>query len=244
MLVSRLQLDHPALGTTGGTALHTAIETIYQKIGDNSADRYFVIENLADTASADCDHNFNTLIGNLRYDLYLLNMGTGEITFLTEATTPARSDFNIIAKVGDEKNQLTVTNNSGSEYDLALVVLNDPIDVGELRDVDLTGVADGLALVYESATEKFKPGYASPAGNVFEFTATGQLTGVTTAYPCTAITSVPRGIQAVQKFTEGWRGVDNIGNLCWVTDDANKYLQGDIDSLVPSAGNPVRIFVE
>lgn len=157
-VVSRLKLDHPALGTAGGASLHASIQALYEKIGDNLADRFFAIINLADSASVDLDHNFNTSLSNLRYDLYSLNEITGEITIIDETTTPSIADFGIIAKVGDTKKQITLTNNSGAERDLALVVFADPIQLNELTDVDLVGKEDGQALVYDDVSKTWKPG--------------------------------------------------------------------------------------
>jgi hypothetical protein len=56
--------------------------------------------------------------------------------------------------------------------------------------------------------------------------------------------SYPVDLRAIQKTALGWQAVDNIGTLAWVTSDGNKYLRGNIDSLGPSVGNPVKIFVE
>ena len=56
-VVSRLKVDHPALGTAGGSALHASVEAIYKKIGDNMADRFFYIQNLASAGAVDVDHN-------------------------------------------------------------------------------------------------------------------------------------------------------------------------------------------
>ena len=82
-------------------------------------------------------------------------------------------------------------------------------------------------------------------GNVFEFTATGVLGAGSTSYVCDKMFSdSPSLIRAVQKTGSGWQNIDNIGALVWVTADANKYLQGNIDSLSPSVANPVRIIVE
>jgi len=157
-IVSRIELDHPALGTPGGSALHTSIEAIYVKLGNNMADRFFYIQNLDAAASVDCDHNFNTELNNLRYDLYSWNESTGELTFLTESTTPKRSEIALIAKVGDTLKQMTITNNSAAQVDLGLVVVHDPIEINELTDVNTAGKEDGQALVYDSATDTWKPG--------------------------------------------------------------------------------------
>ena len=127
-VVSRLQLNHPVLGTAGGTGLHASIEALFKKIGDNMDDRFFYLADVADTTIVECEHNFNTTIGNLRYDLYLWNESTQELILLKESTTPKLSQFAIAAKSGSEKTHITLTNNSGAERDLALVVLLEPID--------------------------------------------------------------------------------------------------------------------
>lgn len=165
-VVSRLKLNHPALGTAGGASLHTAIEALYEKLGDNIADRFFVIEDINDAASVNVEHNFNTDFVNLRWDLYEINVATGEIIQrLTPSTTPSLADFDVIAKVGDEKTFITVTNNSGAQRDLALTVFNDPIQLDELIDVDLTTTLpeDGQALVYDAGDGIFKPGASGDA---------------------------------------------------------------------------------
>lgn len=162
-IISRLKLDHPILGTSAGAGLHSSLESIYLKIGDSLSSRFFTIENLNDSTSVDCDHNFNTLIGNLRYDLYLWDTVTGEITLLTEDTTPTLASFGIIAKVGDTKKQFTVTNNSGAQRDLVLTVFNDPLELNELTDVDTAGKEDGQAMVYDLATKLWKPGASGDA---------------------------------------------------------------------------------
>jgi len=156
-IVSRLELDHPVLGTAGGSGLHASIEAIYIKLGNNMADRFFYVKDLNAAASADCDHNYNTAIGNLRIDIYSWNESTGELTFLTESTTPKRSEIAVIAKVGDTLKQITVTNNSSAQVDLGIVTLHDPIEINELIDVDTTGVTNGQVLTYETSTLTWKP---------------------------------------------------------------------------------------
>ena len=158
--VSRLQLNHPALGTAGGAALHTQIENIYKKIGDNIADRFFTVENLNDSTSADLDHNFNTDLSNLRWDLYSWNTTTDEITLLTESTTPKKSDFTLAAKVGSEKTYVTLTNGSGAQQDIVVVMFNDPIELDELTNVDVSTTApeEGQALVFNATNSQWQPG--------------------------------------------------------------------------------------
>lgn len=166
-IVSYLQLDHPALGTAGGSALHASIQAIYQKIGDNIADRLLLAVNLNDTATATVEHNFNCAFSELRYDLYLYNEITTELTRITSTSSPSLSQFTIVANGGDLTGSIDITNNSGSQRDLALVVFRDPIYLkdGDVKDIDITTTApeDGQALVYEAASLKFKPGASGDA---------------------------------------------------------------------------------
>lgn len=176
-VVSRLQLDHPALGTTGGAGLHASIQALYQKIGDNMADRLFFIQNLDDATSSTVEHNFKVAFGDLRYDLYLWDEGTGELTRLTSASSPTISAFTIAATSGFATTKIDVTNNSGAQRDLALVVLNDPIDIDELTDVDLSvAPQDGQALVYDAGASKFKAGASGDASFKLQSIAANVLT--------------------------------------------------------------------
>jgi hypothetical protein len=124
-IVSRLQLDHPALNTAGGSGLHTSIENLYIRIGNNMNSRFFEIENLVDAASIDLEHNFKTSFSTLKYDLYLWDTGTDELTLVSDA---GLDDYAIIPTPGDETTHIRVTNNSGSTQDLVLVVTHQVID--------------------------------------------------------------------------------------------------------------------
>lgn len=164
-IISRLKLDHPALGTPGGVALHQKIEDIYKKIGDNMADRFFTIENFDNSTSVDLDHNFNTNLANLRYDIYSWDTSTGELTLLTNTTTPSKNSFPVVAKTGAEKTHITITNNSGGQVDIVVLMYHDPIELDELTDVDLvtSPPEDGQALVYDNVTKKWLPGASGDA---------------------------------------------------------------------------------
>jgi hypothetical protein len=165
-LVSRLKLDHPALGTAGGAALHTAINDLYIKIGNAISDRYFALTDFDATETEDLDHNFNTDILNLNWDLY--NFVGGEWVLLNEATTPKRSQFSFVEKVGQTNTVLQITNNSASSnLTMVVVVQNAPIYLSEndVKDVDISTVPpeEGQALVYEASSGKFKPGASGDA---------------------------------------------------------------------------------
>jgi hypothetical protein len=110
---------------------------------------------------------------------------------------------------------------------------------------DWTGLIPSSTLKYKLVTggNALPQAIASLSGSTFEFTATGVLTTSTTSFVCSKMFSdIPYAIEAVQKTASGWEPVDVFG-LVYVTADGNKYLRGDIDSLVPSVSNPVRISV-
>jgi hypothetical protein len=127
-IISRLLLDHPALNAAGGAPLHTAVEDLYEKIGDNTNSRFFTINALANASSTDFEHNYKCPFADLRYDLYLRDTGTGELTLISDSSSPALSSFAILATPSFTTTQIRVTNNSGSPRDLALVLTQGVVD--------------------------------------------------------------------------------------------------------------------
>ena len=177
-IVSRLQLNHPALGTTGGAGLHASIEALYTKIGDNMDSRWFTISDFDQTEVNDLVHNFDTNIGNLQYDLYNWN-GTKWI-LLDETTSPLRSAFSVVEKTGSETSTLQITNNTGGNnltFAVSIQFNNTYLAQGDIRDVDISTVPpeDGQSLVYELATKKFKPGASGDSSYKVQSIATPTL---------------------------------------------------------------------
>ena len=170
-VVSKLKLNHPPLGEGGGSALHTSVEAIYQKVGDSINSRFFVYENLANAASIDLDHNFITDFDNLRIDLYLYNDSTQEITLITDL-----SNWVIAEKVGNETTHVRVTNNTGSIKDIGVIIMLDPIKLGNLKNVDVPAPEDGQALVFDAVAQKWKAGASGDASFKFQSLNAGVLT--------------------------------------------------------------------
>jgi hypothetical protein len=141
-IVSRLQLDHPALNTAGGSGLHTSIENLYIRIGDNLNSRFFEAENLANAASVDLEHNFKTAFNTLRFDLYLWDTGTDELTLVSD---PDLANYPIVATPSFTTTKVRVTNNSGSIQDLVLVVTHGTIDSKKV-DFVIRNVAGNVTL--------------------------------------------------------------------------------------------------
>ena len=75
----------------------------------------------------------------------------------------------------------------------------------------------------------------------FNFTASGQLTAVTTAYP-TNLSDEPRAVYGLQLISGSWYPTDLVG-MVWVSNTYPRYLQGNIDTLSPTVSSPIRIVI-
>lgn len=165
-IVSRLQLNHPALGATGGASLHAQVEALYEKIGDAISSRWYQITDFDNSESQDLVHDMDLDITALRWDIYVYT--GGQWVRVTKGSTPSRDDFTVAETSGNEDNSLTITNvSAGNDLLVAVVLVNDPIalEEGDVTDVDVTTTPpeDGQALVYEAASGKFKPGASGDA---------------------------------------------------------------------------------
>lgn len=117
-IVSRLQLNHPALGALGGASLHDSVEGLYEKIGDNMNSRFLTADGLSDSASVDLVHNFNVDFSDLTFLVYERNPATNEL--IQRLTT----GFILSATSGAEKLSVNVANSSGSAYDIAVIAVH------------------------------------------------------------------------------------------------------------------------
>ncbi len=223
-IVSRLELDHPALGAAGGVALHAQVEALYKKLGDSLQSRWYQLTDFDNGESVDLDHNFDMDIGLLRWDLYVYTGGAW--VKVTSTSSPALSAFTVVEKVGDEDNQLTITNVSGGNDLLAAVVItNDPLYLseGDIEDIDVQTVPpeDGQALVYEAATKKFKPGASGDASlKVQSVAANGAI--------------VVKGGYLIDDSGAEYATYDGSGSA---STDFGVDISFDLDTLVPSPAN-------
>ena len=211
-VVSRLELNHPALGTAGGSSLHASIEALYEKIGDAVSSRWFSIADFDQAQTVDLDHNFLTDKENLQIDL--MNFVGGKWVKLTAETSPAISDFTIIEKVGDEKAVLQITNDTGGDnLVFAVSVSFNPIYLsdGDVKDVDVAGAEDGQALVYNSGTKKFVPGASGDASFKIQAVSGDDLT-------------VKAGYIILNDGREFYAGSDLIVDLSGISVDDDYYF--------------------
>ena len=165
-IISRSQLTFPNLGHDGGAGLETRVKDMWIKVGDNANSRYFVEENLANSASVDFEHNLKCAFAELRTILYGYDSGTGQLTRLVSGGSPDLDDFTVEATPGDTTTQVRVTNSTGSEQDIALVVIHGrgAENLDDLDDVDTSGKSDGQALVYSTSSSKWVPGAGGGGG--------------------------------------------------------------------------------
>lgn len=157
-IVGRSQIDHPALGTAGGSALHAAIETIYTNIGNDLAGRYETAASVANSTVTTFTHNFGVQFADLKVLLY-----TGTHPNLTRVSDPVASGWTIAANVTNPKTQIDVTTpGSGGPHTFAAMVTHGrgAEKLKDLDDVDFTvAPADGQLFIYDSGTSKWEPAF-------------------------------------------------------------------------------------
>lgn len=216
-IVSRLQLDHPALGATPAATVYAQIAAIYKKIGDSVDSRYYEITGLANAGTVDLEHNLKSAFSTLTFDVYSWNSGTGELTLLTTVTTPTRAQIVISATPSFLTTKARVTNSSGSSRDLVVVIHHNSLDLDELADVAITSPLDDGYLTYDTGTLSWlQSTYALILGGTV--TTGGALTtgAAFTTTPANAVTLTTTGATNVTLPTTGTlstlNGVETLTN--------------------------------
>jgi hypothetical protein len=156
-LVGRAQLDHPALGAAGGSALHASIESIYTNIGNDLAARYDTAASIANSAVTTFTHNFGVQFADLKVLLY-----TGTHPNLVRVADPTASGWVIAANGGNLKTQIDVTApSSGGPHTFAVITMQSrgAEKLTDLDDINTTAPIDGQFLIYDTATSKWIPAY-------------------------------------------------------------------------------------
>jgi len=168
-IVGREQLDHPTLGSAGGSALLTSIETIYTNIGNDMPGRFRTYAAIANSTVTTVTHNFGVQFADLNVYIY-----TGAHPTLTRVANPAASGWTIIANVTNPRTQIDVTAPvSGGPHTFAVFIVHGSLSLDDLTDVDLTTAPqDGQALVYNSAGTQWKPGASGDASFKVQSVAT------------------------------------------------------------------------
>lgn len=199
-IVGRAQIDHPALGTAGGSALHAAIETIYTNIGNDLAGRYETVASVANSAVTTFTHNFGVQFADLKILLY-----TGTHPNLVRVSDPVAAGWTIAANGGNPKTQVDVTApGSGGPHTFAVMITHgrgaEKLD--ELDDVNLSVAAvDGNYFIYDSGSTAFKaayPYYTSETATITSNTIT-----TTSSKPLQRITGSAADLQMIAAPTAG-----------------------------------------
>lgn len=122
VVISRSDLDHPALGTSGGAALHTQIQAIYQQLGDQDNSRYKVYTSIANSTLSTYKHNFGVAFEDLKVYIY-----TGTTGNLTRVANPGLSGWTIVANGVNQKTEIDVTTpSSGGPHTFVVIVVHTP----------------------------------------------------------------------------------------------------------------------
>lgn len=155
-IVSRLKLDHPSLNATGGSGLHTSIETIYTKIGDHGAGRYFTHSAIANSTTVTEDHNFGVALRELTVLIY-----TGSFSTFTRVPDPVTAGWTIAATSGLETTKIDVTTpSSGGPHTFAVMILQN----GGVNWYYTDSTSDAAQPVTAAATATFGQVGALPLG--------------------------------------------------------------------------------
>ena len=171
--VSRLLVDHPDLGHDSGSGLHGKVRTAWTKWGDQLNSRFFIVDALANSASADFEHNFKDSFANIRVLLYNRNTGTGELTRIVKGGSPDLDNFTIIATPGNETTQIRVSNGTGGAEDIAVVFTQGFFaeKMDDLSDVDIITVAPTVGQTIAWNGTNFVPKSLSLGGSALKWNA-------------------------------------------------------------------------
>ena len=131
-LVGRSKIDHPALGTAGGSALHASIETIYTNISNNMTSRYQGATSIANSTVTTFEHNLGVPFADLQVLIY-----TGTYPALTRVADPAGSGWTIAATSGFLQEKVDVTTPSSGGPHTFTVFISQAIAVAQLEAVIL-----------------------------------------------------------------------------------------------------------
>lgn len=119
--VGRAKLNHPALGTPGGSSLHSEIENLFTSISDQLGSRWKLYSDVANSATVTFEHGFAVPFEDLRVHIYTSTAGVQtRLTNLTGWTVEATSGF-LQSKI-----DVTVPS-SGGPYTFYLYVSQEPM---------------------------------------------------------------------------------------------------------------------
>jgi hypothetical protein len=154
-LVGKAKLDHPALGTAGGSVLHAAIENLWERVSDHLPARWHLFESVANGATVTYEHGLGVPFGDLRVHLYLKGASSN-----TKVADPGTAGWSIVATSGEAQTKLDVTAPpSGGPFDFYLYVSHEPMaDKLDLSGGTMTGtlvLSDDPTQDLHAATKRY-----------------------------------------------------------------------------------------
>ena len=133
-VVGRSKLDHPALGTTGGSALHSSIETMWTAVSDHLGSRFKSYSSQSNSTTVTYEHNFGKDLSTLQVHIY-----TGSAGNLTKVKDPTAAGWVIAATSGFLKTKVDVTTPSTGGPHTFVVSVHE--DEKSLDNLSITGTA-------------------------------------------------------------------------------------------------------
>ncbi|MBP98751.1 hypothetical protein CMK18_22615 [Candidatus Poribacteria bacterium] len=117
-IISRSQLDHPALGASGGASLYSDINNIYLKLGDQSPGRYSEFANVAQSTVSEVEHNLGSRLENINVLIF-----TGSGATKSQVIDFVAEGYSVAEKAGSEKTIIEITTPSVvGTYNFAVVL--------------------------------------------------------------------------------------------------------------------------
>ena len=170
--ISRSNLAHPDLGYDGGAGLHTTMETLYNKLGDNANSRFQQYTAVADSTVSSYVHNFGVAFTEVRVYIY-----TGSGDNLVRVDNPTGNGWGIAANGVAPKTTIDVTTpSSGGPHTFVFVAIHGDISLTD----DVTGVlrvSDGGTGSTTSATAADALGVGATDATEFASTKLSGLAG-------------------------------------------------------------------
>lgn len=134
--VGKAKLDHPALGTAGGSSLHAAVETIFENISNHLPARWKLFESVANSATTTYEHNLQVPLADLRVHIY-----TKGVSSNTKVSDLAAAGWSVVATSGYAQSKIDITApSSGGPFDFYVYVSHEPMaDKLDLSGGTMTG---------------------------------------------------------------------------------------------------------
>lgn len=222
-IVGRSKIDHPSLGTVGGSTLHAQIENIYTNIGNHLAGRYFAFATIANNTTSTIDHNFGAPFADYKVYIY-----TGSHPSLTRVSNPSASGWTIIATPGFEQTRINVTTPATGGPHTFAVFMTQGRGAEILDDLDDVLIAstpsDNAILVYDAANSRWIPSSAFVEGVLLPRGTSAQRPAASDG-----IIRYNTDTSSYEGYSAGaWSSLGGGGTVDRVTQASHAFVVGDI----------------